>query len=201
MIVTAALAALPLLGCKDSVLAGLEGRWEGTIQCFGQQSTLALTLSVDGDTMIGSGQTRTRDNNTNWSVRGAFATSCAEDTCTDDLDCRRGFRSGDASAGELRKCVINKLCTKNMNVDPRCSKKGANCNPCDYCSPNINCQVCDECREDWLPLKLTLRDEAVQLDNPEFKLWRYGDTYMRGTVLGFCADEQALHPDVQLSKQ
>lgn len=181
-------------GCQDSELKGMEGRWTGTIYCFNGSSELSMFFTLEGSTLVGTAQIRYKDNNKDWEARGSAGGSCEDDTCRTDRDCPLGFNTGDASAGDLRKCVLNQKC-KDKCVKGDTLLPG--CDPCENCTP---CQVCDACSTGWLPIKVVLSDEDVLIPDPQLKLWRIGTSFLKGSVFDYCPDEQSLHPVVELHK-
>jgi len=181
-------------GCPDPELKGLEGRWAGTIYCSDGASELTMHFTLEGDNLVGTAQTRYKDNNKAWQSRGQAGTSCEDDICRSSRDCPVGFVNSDAYAGELRTCVLNQKCAD------RCVKGDtllSSCDPCANCTP---CQVCDACSTDWLPVKVQLSDENVLIPDPTLKLWRIGSTLLKGSIFDYCTDEQTLHPVVELNK-
>ena len=188
---------LPLLvvlcGCETSVLKGLEGRWTGTILCFGGSSELNLFFTLEGEKLVGTAQTRFKSNNKAWEASGAVAKSCQEDTCRSSRDCPGAVGTDDAQSQALRACVINPVCQATCGLDA----KVGSCDPCLGCTP---CQVCDQCRPDWLPIRAVLHDDDASLKDPELKLWRFGEQFLKGSIRDFCPDEKALHPEVELRK-
>jgi hypothetical protein len=184
---------LALAACQESKLQGLEGRWDGTVICVGGTVQVTMSLSVEGNSLSGSAQTRYKDNNKQWDVKGKGATTCQEDSCHSDRDCPLGFDDGDAQAGELRKCALNPVCAQRCQT----GDAGGNCDPCANCKP---CQLCLNCQESWLPVLLTYADEDVLIPDPELKLWRFGDFFLKGSIVDYCPDGQTLHAEVELRK-
>ena len=183
-----------LVGCDESILAGMEGRWRGTIVCFDGTAELTTHFTLEGDKLVGTAQTRFKDNNKSWQAKAAAASSCQEDTCRSSRDCPLGFDTGDANAGDLRQCIINPKC------ENRCKSGDGlvqSCDPCKNCEP---CQICDKCRADWLPILLELEDQEVLVPDPKLKLWRIGSSFLKGSVRDYCANEHSLHPVVELHK-
>jgi len=188
---TVAALSLGVAGCDESVLKGMEGRWRGTIVCYSGTAELTTHFTLEGDNLVGTAQTRYKDNNKAWDAKAHAATSCQEDTCTSDKDCPLGFDTGDAHAGELRRCEINPKCAS------RCNGATQGCDPCENCTP---CQLCDRCSTSWLPVILNLSDENVLVPDPTLKLWRVGSSFLKGSVEDYCPDPLSLHPVVELHK-
>jgi hypothetical protein len=188
-------------GCEDEKLAGLQGRWEGTIICYEGESDITVGLDVYGSKIEGTAHIRSRDNNTTWSVAGASTQSCKEDTCRSSKECP-------SEDGEPRRCgpppgsspesYYNPACVEQVKNNPECQKQGANCDPCQYCH---DCMLCASCNSNWLPLKITLQDDNAILPDPWLKMWRYSEWTMVGTIAKFCANDEAMKPEVELRKQ
>jgi hypothetical protein len=190
--------ALPLAGCPSD-LAGLEGRWQGSIICYEGTSDLTLGLEIEGDNVVGTAQIRAKENNTAWTVSGAAVQSCEEDVCRTDKDCP-------SSSGEPRRCgadqkgtpLYNPACIEQMKKrNPKCVAPSDSCNPCVGC---LYCLKCSKCEPGWMPVQLTFEDKAVILPDPQVKLWRYTEQTLRGTIERYCADSTMLRPEVALHK-
>jgi hypothetical protein len=189
---------LPLAGCPSD-LAGLEGRWQGTITCSDGTADLTMGLEIEGDNVVGTAQIRAKENNTAWSVNGVEAKGCAEDVCRTDKDCPSG-------SGEPRRCgsdekgtpLYNPACIEQMKKrNPKCVAPSDSCNPCIEC---LYCLKCSKCEPSWMPVLLTFSDKVVIRQDPQLKLWRYTEQTLRGTIERYCADTTTLRPEVALHK-
>jgi hypothetical protein len=182
-----------LAGCQDTALEGLEGRWSGKIACFEATSDITMGLTVEGEVLVGTAQIRNKDQTTEWDIRGTPVKTCNDDICRWEQDCP-------SDTGELRKCGVNPVCEAAVKQRPGCSGDGGSgmeCDPCLNCQP---CLLCEKCDPQWLPITFTFKDINVQLPDPWLKIWRYGNTFLKGTIQSFCLDEENQVPGVELSK-
>jgi hypothetical protein len=195
----ALLLLLPAAGCIDEELQGLDGRWEGTISCFEGDSDVTMGFEIEGAGLGGTAQIRAKENNTSWKVQGIVAHSCDQDTCTKSRDCPDEH-------GEPRKCGVddkgkvhyNPVCIEKMKQrNPKCVAPNDSCDPCVDCA---YCLKCIDCKGRWLPIQVTLQDKHAIMQDPLFKLWRYSERTLRGTVERYCNDEKSLRPEVYLYK-
>ena len=86
------MCGLVVVGCDDSAVEGLKGRWTGSIACTVGAADVTLGLRVQGDRIVGDAITRSNKINSDWRVEGAQRelqrnTACRDDTCVTDDDC------------------------------------------------------------------------------------------------------------------
>ena len=185
-------------GCVDSDLEGLEGRWQGTIYCYEGESDLTLGLQIEGDKLVGTAQIRAKENNTSWTVSGKATKSCEQDTCRTDKDCP-------SSSGEPRTCG-GAVSSAEANYNPVCIEqmkqrnKTCTVTTCDPCQDCLYCLRCSDCQQGWLPLQITLSDQAVIMPDPQLKLWRYSEITLRGTIEQYCTNSTTIRPEVALHR-
>ena len=79
-------------GCDDGAVAGLKGRWVGTIGCAVDTAEVTIGLQLSGEQLVGDAITRVNEINSDWRIEGAQrtlqrTTRCRDDTCETDADC------------------------------------------------------------------------------------------------------------------
>ncbi len=166
------IGALLLSSCAESDVAGLKGRWSGTILCDSQTSDLTMSLHVEEDLVYGDVQIITKESKSDFEARGGQQdqmrlTECNNSTCDFDEECEDAFDK-DGALG-ISRC---------------------------------NNGLCDPCFESnqWQQVTLTLKDENVQLSDPILELWRFSDTRLEGTIKKYCPNEELLTPQVHLTR-
>lgn len=166
------MVVLLTVGCEESDVEGLKGRWSGKIICDGQTSDLSMSLRVEGELVYGDVQIVTKNSKSDYEGRGGQneemrLTECNNNLCDGDEDCTGAY-----------------------------DKEGALGNS------HCNNGLCDPCFESdlWQHVSLTLKDENIQIADPLLELWRYSDTRMEGTIHKYCPDEKLLTPQVLLTR-
>jgi hypothetical protein len=168
-----AISSCCLWACESSSLEGIAGRWVGKITCLGQTSDLSLSLTVENELLYGSAQIRTKDSNSDYSARGGQSE-------TDRfMDCKES------------ECLTTEDCSLKLNQQGEPGKSQCQNGLCTPCFEN----------QTWSLVTLTLKDNNVQIPDPELSLWRFGNDRLEGTIKKYCPDEAIQTPQVKITKQ
>ena len=140
--------------------------------CLNETSDLTMSITVLESKIRGSAQIRTKNSDSEYTIDG------------EQVEIPRLVECKDALCDGPQDCQA-KLNSQGESGKSKCIEG--------------QCAPCFE-KEKWNQIKVTFRDENVQIPDPLLELWRYGDQRMEGTVKSFCADEAFQLPQVKVDK-
>lgn len=207
--------AFAVVGCSESSVASLQGRWDGEIRCPGSLREISIAFDISGESIGGEAFITTGAVRVEFDVKGEQViclryVRCLDDSCSSDNVCKaRHYGDAFPNEGEvvtpgsdeekaLRAALDARYgpgCPVALPIGtPREQQTSSSCSNLGFCEPCLQ-------QQSYRRVLVTLDGPSGAAAKPQLDLSRDGETRLTGTIRNYCADVSQADPQVELERE